>query len=94
MSNANCEVDKLSKSFKGQIIDSNRHITTIVSMGMQFKTITTKEIIVPLSRLILKDYEVEKKRALLWENLGLQPTRTEIQVMTRTTLPSPVNLMK
>lgn len=56
-------------------------IITIVSMGMQLNQ-STKEIIVPVLSFILKDYEVEKKAALLWENLGLQPARPVIPVMT------------
>lgn len=68
------------KSFKARLLIVII-ITTIVSMGMQLNN-NTKEIIVPILSFILKDYEVEKKAALLWENLGLQPTRTEIPVMT------------
>lgn len=55
-------------------------ITTMVSLGMQLNN-STREILTPVLTFMLQDYEVEKKAALLWENLGLKPTKSVIPVI-------------
>lgn len=80
MSNANCEVIILLKTFKVRLLIVIV-ITTMVSLGMQLNN-STREVLTPVLTFMLKDYEVERKAALLWENLGLKPTRPVIPVIT------------
>ncbi len=61
-------------------------ITTLVSLGMQMNN-NTREVITPILSFMLKDYNVEKKAALLWENLGIEPMAPIVPVMTETFSP-------
>lgn len=61
-------------------------ITTLVSLGMQTNH-NTRGVIKPVLSFMLKDYGVERKVALLGENLGLKLTAPPVPVMTETFSP-------
>lgn len=56
-------------------------LATIISLGMQLNN-NTREIITPVLSFILKDYAVEEKLALMWENSSLKQNKSVIPVMT------------
>lgn len=70
------------KSFKFRLL-AVILITTLVSLGMQLNN-NTREVLTPVLSFMLKDYEVEKKVLVMWENSKFSRNIPISPVMTDT----------